>query len=74
MLRLKPLGLAAIIVGCAPLATIGQEHVYFGNLHSHTSLSDGSGTPDQAYRHARYIADIDFLAITEHSRFQDPRE
>jgi len=40
--------------------------VYFGNLHSHTSYSDGSGTPEQAYAHARR-AGLDFLAITEHN-------
>ena len=26
--------------------------VFFGNLHSHTGLSDGSGTPAEAYEHA----------------------
>ena len=41
--------------------------VFFGNLHSHTSLSDGSALPDAAYKHARDVAKIDFLAITEHN-------
>lgn len=41
--------------------------VFFGNLHSHTSFSDGSGTPEQAYVHARDVANLDFLAITEHN-------
>ena len=46
----------------------GQElKVYFGNLHSHTSYSDGSGTPEEAYKYARDMAKIDFLAITEHN-------
>lgn len=40
---------------------------YFGNLHSHTSYSDGSGTPHEAYRHAREAGKLDFLAITEHN-------
>ena len=44
-----------------------QEKVFFGNLHSHTSYSDGSGTPAEAYKHARDIAKVDFLAITEHN-------
>jgi len=43
------------------------DKVYFGNLHSHTSYSDGSGTPAEAYRYARDTADLDFLAITEHN-------
>src|SRR5439155_22506772 len=41
--------------------------VFFGNLHSHTSYSDGSGTPAQAYTQARDVARLDFLAITEHN-------
>lgn len=44
-----------------------QERVFFGNLHSHTSYSDGSGTPAEAYRHARDVARLDFLALTEHN-------
>lgn len=45
----------------------GQEKVFFGNLHSHTSYSDGSGTPQEAYTYARDVAKIDFLALTEHN-------
>lgn len=41
--------------------------VFFGNLHSHTSYSDGKGTPGQAFVHARDVAKLDFLAITEHN-------
>jgi len=42
---------------------------YFGNLHSHTSYSDGDGTPDQAFAFARNTAPtpLDFLAVTEHN-------
>src|SRR5688572_8493046 len=42
-------------------------NVYFGNLHSHTAYSDGTGTPRQAYHHARTQGQLDFLAITEHN-------
>jgi len=48
-------------------SVVAQEQVFFGNLHSHTSYSDGSGTPAQAYVHARDVALLDFLAITEHN-------
>lgn len=45
------------------------ERVFFGNLHSHTSYSDGLGTPEEAYRHARDDddAELDFMALTEHN-------
>lgn len=44
-----------------------ELRVYFGNLHSHTSYSDGAGTPEKAYAYARDAAHLDFLAITEHN-------
>ncbi len=55
-----------------PPATIPPDpsiamNFYFGNLHSHTSFSDGSGTPDQAFDWARYTAGYDFYAVTDHA-------
>jgi hypothetical protein len=41
-------------------------HFFVGNLHSHTSYSDGVGTPAQAFAHARDTAGTDFLAVTDH--------
>lgn len=40
--------------------------VYFGNLHSHTSYSDGILNPREAYRTAEGNG-LDFMAITEHN-------
>lgn len=48
-----------------------KYEIYFGNLHCHTAFSDGKAVPEYAYDHARYIANIDFLAITEHSNLYD---
>lgn len=49
----------------------GEYGIYFGNLHSHTGFSDGIGVPEDAYDYARYTAELDFLAITEHSNLYD---
>ncbi|MDA8441821.1 MAG: CehA/McbA family metallohydrolase, partial [Peptococcaceae bacterium] len=49
----------------------GPYNFYFGNLHSHTNLSDGLGTPDDAFTYARDTAKVDFLAITDHSNWFD---
>jgi hypothetical protein len=59
---------SSIMVGvlvalCAPAVA---QTVFFGTLHSHTSYSDGSGTPDEAFARARDQG-LDFLAITEHN-------
>lgn len=42
---------------------------YFGNLHSHSSYSDGAQTPAAAYAYARLSAPtpLDFLAVTDHN-------
>lgn len=51
------------------VASAQSDQVFFGNLHSHTSYSDGSGTPEEAYKHARDAqnAKLDFMALTEHN-------
>jgi hypothetical protein len=41
-------------------------HVRFGNLHAHTSYSDGLGEPRDAFTMA-CDAGLDFFAITEHN-------
>lgn len=46
-------------------------NLYFGQLHSHTSYSDGAGTIDEAYKHAQEVENIDFLAVTDHSNSFD---
>lgn len=44
-----------------------EFHVFFGNLHSHTAYSDGTGTPQDAYDYARTKGKLDFLCISEHN-------
>ena len=39
---------------------------FYGNLHSHTDYSGGVGVPLQAFAYAKNIAQIDFLAVTDH--------
>lgn len=43
--------------------------VYYGLMHAHTLISDGSGTPEEAYQMAE-TADLDFFAVTEHNHAQ----
>ena len=46
---------------------IGDYGLYFGQLHAHTNLSDGTGTVEQAFEHAANVENLDFLALTDHS-------
>jgi hypothetical protein len=50
--------------------TVGDYNTYFGGLHSHTNISDGTGTPQQAYDSAK-AAGVDFMAVTDHSNWFD---
>lgn len=43
----------------------GAFKAYWGNLHSHTSYSDGELTPAAAFSHAKN-ANLDFLWVTDH--------
>ena len=48
-----------------------KYNIYFGQLHSHTSISDGAGTITEAYQHAYNVYNLDFLAVTDHSNSFD---
>lgn len=43
-----------------------QYQTYFGLLHAHTELSDGEGSPQEAYSYARDVGDLDFFAVSDH--------
>ena len=45
-----------------------QLKPYFGNLHSHTTYSDGIGVPSDAFASAK-AAGLDFYAVTDHSNY-----
>lgn len=41
--------------------------LYFGQLHSHSGISDGLGTVEEAFSYAAQVPGLDFLAVTDHS-------
>ena len=43
------------------------QRLYWGDIHAHTTVSDGSGTPEEAYLFARDVANLDYAALTDHS-------
>jgi hypothetical protein len=57
-----------------PLRTAGAGmQAYFGDLHNHSSYSDGTGTPADAFATARANG-LDFFALTDHSSLLDAAE
>lgn len=49
----------------------GTYQIFFGQLHSHTNISDGSGSVEEAFQHASQVKNLDFLAVTDHSNSFD---
>ncbi len=46
--------------------TNNEKSIVWGDIHTHTGLSDGTGTPEHSYYYARYIAHLDYNAVTDH--------
>ena len=70
------LWLFLLLVGCgaAPQTSyltmdhnLGAMNFYYGNLHSHTAYSDGTGSPSDMLQWARDKIGYDFYAITDHA-------
>jgi hypothetical protein len=41
--------------------------IVWGDIHTHSELSDGTGTPDHSFYYAKNIACLDFNALTDHA-------
>ena len=68
--------LIIMVMACAATTPYG---VYWGDMHGHTSISDGKGSLDDYFTYARDAADLDFVVVTDHdfgnsSPWQMPRE
>jgi hypothetical protein len=60
--------------GAVAQPNIGGYNVYYGNLHNHSSISDGVNTPDAAYNYARNTGKLDFFSLSDHSGSIDATE
>jgi hypothetical protein len=43
-----------------------DPRIYWGDLHMHSELSDGTGTAAHSFYYGRYVACLDFMALTDH--------
>ena len=54
--------------------------VFWGDLHGHSHVSDGTGAPQDYFTYARDVAGLDVLALTDHDHWgvvfldQDPEQ
>ncbi|MCX7424025.1 MAG: CehA/McbA family metallohydrolase [Planctomycetia bacterium] len=51
-------------VACRPASA--QYHVFWGDVHGHTSHSDGKGSLDDYFTYARDVSKLDFVIVTDH--------
>jgi hypothetical protein len=58
--------LSSLLCLNAQSPTIGGYNVYYGTLHNHSNVSDGTGTPDEAYNYAKNIAGLDYFSTSNH--------
>lgn len=61
------ISLFLILITSVLYGQMSELRIFYGNLHSHTSFSDGKGTPEEAYQHASKYGDV--LAVTDHCYF-----
>lgn len=62
-------GLMGVTNPVCPDAAPPGMRLYFGEIHSHTELSDGTGTCEDNFRWARDVEGLDFAALADH--FED---
>jgi hypothetical protein len=44
----------------------GATPLYWGDLHGHSNISDGTGTPQDYFQYARDVAALDVVSLTDH--------
>ena len=47
------------------------SHIWFGDIHGQSNISDGLGHVDQYYHYAMAVTGQDFTALTDHDVFPD---
>ncbi len=61
---------AALVTQANPIVVeAGLPRVRWGDLHGHSQLSDGTGTPDDYFWYAREIAGLDIVSLTDHDHW-----
>jgi hypothetical protein len=54
----------AVLARTRPVSA--QFQIYWGDMHGHTAISDGKGSLDDYFTHARDVAKLDFVVVSDH--------
>ncbi len=52
-----------------PLLVSSGPRILWGDLHGHTAVSDGTGSPQDYFEYARDVAALDLAALTDHDHW-----
>lgn len=52
-----------------PIVVTSGSQIYWADLHGHSALSDGTGTPRDYFRYARDVAGLNVVALTDHDHW-----
>jgi hypothetical protein len=70
VVRLRARGPGGLEADSNPMLVSAEgPRVLWGDLHGHSSLSDGTGTPDAYLAYARDVAGLDVVALTDHDHW-----
>ncbi len=68
--RIAGAGPGGLVAESNPLVVGGDRlRVLWGDLHGHSGLSDGTGTPRDYFAYARDVAGLDVAALTDHDHW-----
>ncbi len=58
-----------VSAGNPVVVTSEGSRIYWGDLHGHSALSDGTATPEEYLTYARDVAALDVIALTDHDHW-----
>jgi len=67
--RLQAKGPGDLRAESNPLVVGDGPRILWGDLHGHTAVSDGTGTPEDYFRYARDVSALDVISLTDHDHW-----